>query len=65
MDLLSGYRRVVAVLLLLVPTVLSFFGITLPQEALQSVFDGFDKILAAVLVILSARRPADSVIAKS
>jgi hypothetical protein len=61
---LNGYRRVVAVLLLLVPTVLGFFGVALPDGSLPAIFDGLDKVLAAVLVILSARSPAPSVVAK-
>ena len=64
MDILNGYRRVVAVLLLLVPTLLGFFGVSLPEGALPGIFDGLDKIVAAVLVILSARSSAPSVIAK-
>jgi hypothetical protein len=60
--MLQGYRKIAAVALLLIPTILGFVGIDLPKEALQGVFDGFDKLLAAVLVILSIARPATSVL---
>lgn len=63
MDWLSGYRKLVAIALLLVPTVLSWAGVDAPKEAIAGVFDGLDKVLASVLLILSSLRPAPSVIA--
>lgn len=62
MAILAGYRKVVAILLLLVPTALGWAGIDAPQEAIAGVFDGLDKVLASVLLILSARSPAPSVL---
>lgn len=62
MNILAGYRKVVAILLLLVPTVLGWLGIDAPKEAISGIFDGLDKVLASVLLILSAVKPAPSVL---
>lgn len=64
MNFLSGYRRVAAILVMLIPTVASFFGKPIGGEQVSAIIDPLGDLIAGVLVLVSAIKPAPSVIQK-